>query len=293
MTLRLFVTGRTGQIATALQALADETLQIVAVGRPELDLARPETIASAIAAARPDVVVNAAAYTAVDKAESDKDLAFAINADGAGAVAKAAARLGVPVIQISTDYVFDGAKPTPYVESDATAPLSVYGASKLAGEESVAAANPRHVILRTSWVYAPNGANFLRSMLRLARERPELRIVDDQYGGPTHAADIADGILTVARALASGEGATGVFHMAAAGETTWCGFARAIFEESVKRGDPSVPVEPITTANFPTPARRPKNSRLDCSRIGEAYDIHLPHWLGRVQSCVAEALAAR
>ena len=273
-------------------AAADETLTVVTLGRPELDLAQPETIAPAIAAARPDIVVNAAAYTAVDRAESERDLAFAINAAGAEAVAEAAAKLGVPVIQISTDYVFDGTKPAPYVETDAPAPLSVYGASKLAGEEAVAAANPRHVILRTSWVYSAGGANFLLSMLRLARERPALRIVDDQYGSPTQADDIAAGIVTVARALASGKGATGIFHMTAAGETTWCGFARAIFEESAKRGGPSVPVEPITTADYPTPAKRPKNSRLDCTKIAEAYGIRLPHWRERVESCVAAVLAS-
>ena len=164
MVLRLVVTGRSGQVAAALARLAaaDQTLDVVTLGRPEMDLLRPETIAPAIAAARPDVVVNAAAYTAVDRAESEGHLAFAVNAAGAGAVAEAAARLGIPVIQVSTDYVFDGAKATPYVESDATAPLSVYGASKLAGEKAVAAANPRHVILRTSWVYSAGGANFLR-----------------------------------------------------------------------------------------------------------------------------------
>jgi dTDP-4-dehydrorhamnose reductase len=291
MVLRLLVTGRTGQIATALLALAHETLDIVAVGRPEFDLARPETIASAIAAAQPDVVVNTAAYTAVDKAESEKDLAFAINAAGAGAVAAAAAGLGVPVIQISTDYVFDGEKPGPYVETDATAPLSVYGASKLAGEMAVAAANPRHVILRTARVYSAGGSNFLLSMLRLARERPLLRVVDDQRGSPSHAADIAAGIVSVAHVLASGEGTYGVFHMTAGGETTWCGFAKAIVEESAKRGGPSVPVERITTAEYPTLARRPKNSRLDCTNIADAYGVRLPHWREPVGRCVAAALA--
>ncbi len=201
-------------------------------------------------------------------------------------------RCGVPVIQLSTDYVFDGSKPTPYVETDATAPLSVYGASKLAGEEAVAAANPRHVILRTAWVYSARGSNFLLSMLRLARERPKLAIVDDQHGSPTHAADIAAGVVTVARTLADGGGATGVFHMTAGGETSWCGFAREILAASARLGGPSVPVEPIATADYPTPARRPRNSRLDCTRIAETYGIRLPHWTAAVERCVAAALAA-
>ncbi len=294
MALRLLATGRNGQVANALAGIAasDASLELVAAGRPDLDLAQPETIAPAIAAARPDVVVNAAAYTAVDRAESERDLAFAVNAAGAGALAAAAAALGVPVIQLSTDYVFDGSKATPYVETDATSPLSVYGASKLAGEQAVAAANPRHVILRTAWVYSASGANFLISMLRLARERPKLAIVDDQHGSPTHAADIAAGIVTVAHTLVDGGGATGVFHMTAGGETSWCGFAREILAASARLGGPSVPVEPITTADYPTPARRPKNSRLDCTRIAETYGVRLPHWSAAVERCVAAALAA-
>ena len=293
MVLRLVVTGRSGQIAAALarRAVFDRTLDVVTPGRPEMDLLRPETIAPAIAAAQPDLVVNAAAYTAVDRAESEGDLAFAVNAAGAGAVAEAAAGLGIPVIQLSTDYVFDGAKAAPYVESDATAPLSVYGTSKLAGEKAVTAANPRHVILRTSWVYSAEGANFLRTMVRLAREHRVLRVVDDQHGSPTHADDVAAGIITVAKALASGAGTTGIFHMTAAGETTWCGFARAILAESARLGGPSVAVEAITTAQYPTPAARPRNSRLDCSKIAGAYGIRLPDWRARVGSCVAAALA--
>ena len=293
MALKLVVTGRNGQVAAALArlAVADQMLDVVTVGRPEMDLSRPETIAPTIAAARPDILVNAAAYTAVDRAESDTELAFAVNAAGAGAVAEAAAELGVPVIQVSTDYVFDGAKAAPYVESDATAPLSVYGASKLAGEKAVAAANARHVILRTAWVYSAGGANFLRSMLRLARERQQLRIVDDQRGSPTHAADIAAGIVVVASALARGEGTTGIFHMTAGGETTWCGFAKAVFAASARIGGPSVPVEPITTAEYPTTAARPRNSRLDCSKIAGAYGIRLLHWQTRVAGCVTAVLA--
>ncbi len=293
MPLRLVVTGRHGQVATALARLAasDATLDVITVGRPEMDLAEPETVTSAIASGRPDVVVNAAAYTAVDRAESEAELAFAVNGAGAKAVAEATRKLGVPIIQLSTDYVFDGAKASPYVETDETAPLSVYGASKRAGEQAVAAANPQHVILRTSWVYSADGANFLRTMLRLARERSVLRVVDDQHGSPTHADDIAAGIVTVARALASGEGTAGVFHMTAAGETTWCGFARAILAASADLGGPSVPVAPITTAQYQTPAARPQNSRLDCTKIADVYGIRLPEWQTQIRNCVSDELA--
>ena len=291
MGLRLLVTGRDGQVARALAELSGKTLDVIAVGRPELDLERSESIAPAVAAVRPDVVVNAAAYTAVDKAESERNRAFAVNETGAGAVAAAAAGLGVPVIQISTDYVFDGSKVTPYVETDATGPLSAYGASKLAGEQAVAAAHSRHVILRTSWVYSSSGANFLLSMLRLARERPQIRVVDDQHGSPTHAADVAEGAIAVAWALARGSDAYGVFHMTAGGETTWYGFAKAIFAASASLGGPSAAVTPITTVEYPTPAARPKNSRLDCTRIATAYGIRLPNWADRVEDTVAAVLA--
>ncbi|RUV09947.1 dTDP-4-dehydrorhamnose reductase, partial [Mesorhizobium sp. M7A.T.Ca.TU.009.01.3.1] len=194
--MRLVVTGRDGQVAASLleagQAAAG--VEVIAIGRPQLDLARPDTVIEAIAAAKPDIVVSAAAYTAVDQAEDEPDLAFAVNAAGAGEVAQAASRLGVPVIHLSTDYVFDGTKDAAYVETDATAPRSVYGASKLAGEQAVASANPRHLILRTAWVYSPFGKNFVKTMLRLAADRDEIAVVADQWGNPTSALDIADAI---------------------------------------------------------------------------------------------------
>ncbi len=293
--MRLAVTGLTGQVVRALSELGPKRgVEIVTLGRPGLDLAAPETIAPALAAARPDVVVNAAAYTAVDKAESEPDLAEAINAAGAGAVARAARDLGLPVVQISTDYVFDGAKPAPYREDDPTGPLGVYGRTKLAGEQAVARENPRHAILRTAWVYAPYGTNFVRTMLRLAGARPEVGVVADQRGCPTAAEDIAATILTVAQRLRAEPGnaaLTGVFHMAARGEAAWADVAEAIFATSARLGGPSASVKRITTADYPTPARRPANSRLDCAKLRDVYGITLPPWRQSLDACVERLVA--
>ena len=201
--MRLAVTGREGQVATALaRAGALAGIEVVRLGRPELDLERPETIAPALQAVRPDVVVSAAAYTAVDQAESEPERARRINAQAPGVLAEAAARLGAPIVHLSTDYVFDGEKRAPYTEADATGPVTVYGATKLQGEQAVAAGHPRHVILRTAWVYAPWGKNFVRTMLRLAEAREEVGVVADQHGCPTYAPDIADAVLAIAAALA-------------------------------------------------------------------------------------------
>jgi dTDP-4-dehydrorhamnose reductase len=235
---------------------------------------------------RPTLVVNAAAYTAVDKAESDPDAAFAINRDGAEALAAASHAAGCPIVHISTDYVFDGAKPAPYVETDPTNPTSVYGRSKREGEAAVAAANPRHVILRTAWLYAPYGQNFLRTMLRLARERPQLRVVDDQRGNPTYVPHLAQAVLSIAAQLDESR-AWGIYHIAAAGETTWAGFAARIVMAGARLGVPQVPVIPITTAEYPTPAKRPANSRLDCSKLERMFDLRLPPWQQGVEACIA------
>jgi dTDP-4-dehydrorhamnose reductase len=278
--VRIFVTGAEGQVARSLReaAAGDPSLVIGLGARPDVDLTRPQTVADAIAAFRPDVVVNPAAYTAVDKAESEPELAFAVNRDGAGAVAAAAARAGAPIIHLSTDYVFDGTKDGPYLESDAPCPTGVYGQSKLAGELAVAAANRRHIILRAAWVYAPFGANFVRTMLRLAGERDRLTVVDDQVGCPTYAPDIAAAILVIARCLNAGwrEPYAGVTNCAGADAVSWCGFARAIMAGAGARGGRDVPVEAITTAQYPTPARRPANSRLDCSRLVDLFDVRPP-----------------
>ncbi|MER9171508.1 dTDP-4-dehydrorhamnose reductase [Mesorhizobium australicum] len=280
--MRLLVTGRDGQVAASLLAAgqARAGVEVAAIGRPELDLARPDTIIEVIAGAKPDIVVSAAAYTAVDQAEDEPDLAFTVNATGAGKVAETAARLGVPVIHLSTDYVFDGSKAGAYVEADPTAPLGVYGASKLAGEQAVAAANPRHLILRTAWVYSPFGKNFVKTMLRLAAGRHEISVVSDQWGNPTSALDIADAILHAAAVLHGDKSFArfGTYHLAGSGETSWSGFARHILDTSLKFGGPWARVRDITTMDYPTKARRPANSRLSSAKFADAFGWTAPDW---------------
>lgn len=292
--IRIAVTGRHGQLASCLAERAAHApgIELIALGRPALDLERPAGVAAAIAAARPHLVVNAAAYTAVDKAEAEPDRAFAVNRDGAAAVAGAAAELAVPLIHLSTDYVFPGGKSSPHVETDATGPLNVYGASKLAGEIAVAAAHPGALILRTSWVYSPFGGNFVKTMLRLGRERPVLEIVDDQWGNPTGALDLADAILRLAPAALGSRWAGGVYHLAGDGATTWCGFARYIFELSHALGGPRPLVVPIATADYPTPARRPANSRLDCTAFAEIFGFSLGPWREGVGAVVSRLMTA-
>ena len=288
--MRLTVTGRDGQVARALvEAGPMLGIDVVAAGRPELDLALPETVLSALSAARPDIVVNAAAYTAVDQAEVEPEQANAVNATGARAVAVAARALGLPIIQLSTDYVFDGEKPAPYTEEDPPAPATVYGRSKLAGEKAVAAASPDHVILRTAWVYSPHGKNFVRTMLALAANRNELRVVADQRGCPTYAPDIAAAVLTAARNLLNNPAdlrLRGVFHLAGSGETTWAEFAEAIFAFGAAKGWPRPVVIPIRSVDYPTPARRPKNSRLDCTKLARVHGVHLPQWRASLEACL-------
>ncbi|MGP9813718.1 dTDP-4-dehydrorhamnose reductase [Rhodopseudomonas sp. NSM] len=293
--MRLAVTGRHGQVVRSLLERAPADVEIVTLARPEVDLQEPRAVAEAMVAARPDAVVNAAAYTAVDLAETESELAHRINGEGAGAVAAAAARLGIPVVHLSTDYVFDGSLSRAYREDDVPSPLGVYGASKLAGERAVAGANPDHAILRTAWVYSPFGKNFVRTMLTLAQSREEVSVVCDQLGAPTCALDIADGVIAVARnLLARPEEAAlrGVFHMTSSGETNWAGFAEAIFACSAAAGGPSARVKPIPTADYPTPARRPANSRLDTTRLAERHGVRLPAWQDSLAPCVARLLAA-
>ncbi|MGP4672532.1 dTDP-4-dehydrorhamnose reductase [Agrobacterium salinitolerans] len=278
--MRLAVTGKNGQVVSALLALASAELEIVALGRPELDLAQPETVLKALREVKPDAVVSSAAYTAVDKAESEPDIAFAVNRDGARAVAQAASDLGIPLIHLSTDYVFDGAKDTAYVESDPTGPTSVYGRSKLEGERAVSEATDNYVVLRTAWVYSEYGNNFVKTMLRLSENRDEINVVADQFGCPTSANDIAAAVVTIARKLVEDASAPlrGVFHLSGSGETNWANFAKQIFAFAEEDGGKSMIVNDITTAQYPTPARRPANSRLDCSKLEEVYGIKLPSW---------------
>ena len=294
--MRIVVTGNIGQVVSSLLEIGPQYgVEIVVIGRPALDLADPATVATALEGARPNVVVNAAAYTAVDKAESEPDLAMAINGVGAGAVADVCVRLGAPLIHLSTDYVYDGTKPTAYVETDAVGPVSSYGRSKLEGERQVAAKCRRHVILRTAWVFSPFGANFAKTMLRVAGTRPELGVVDDQHGCPTYAPDLAVAIIAIAKQVATApenDPRWGVYHAAGSGETTWCGFAREIFACSGKLGGPAAKVNAITTDQYPTPARRPANSRLDCRRLEKAFDARLPDWRDATARCVARLVSA-
>lgn len=283
--MRIAVTGRNGQLARSLQERAadDAAINLVYLGRPALDLSRPESIAPALADCGADLVVNAAAYTEVDRAEGEADAAFAVNAAGAGAVARAAHDLGLPVIQVSTDYVFDGEASTPYTETSPTNPVSVYGASKLAGEAAVADANRQHLIVRTAWVYSPFGKNFVKTMLRLAGERDSLRVVDDQTGNPTSALDLADGILAAAGAVVQpGFDKWGIYNIAGTGSTSWAGFAAHIFEESGRAGGATARIEPIPASEFLTAAKRPSNSRLDCTKAEEIFGYRAPDWR---QSC--------
>ncbi len=289
--MRILVTGREGQVARSLAegAAADANIELMFAGRPQLDLLEPETVRLAILAARPDVVVSAAAYTAVDRAEDEPEQAFAINATGAGAVAAAAAEAGAPVIHLSTDYVFSGDLEGEYAETDEPDPRSVYGHSKLEGEKAVAAANRRHVILRTAWVYSPFGKNFVKSMLALASQRDHVRIVADQWGNPTAAADIADGILRIAKTVVDGRQADrfGIFHLSGEGSTNWAGFARHVFAESARLGGPSAKVGDITTADYPTRARRPHNSCLSCEKLASVYGWRPPRWQEACRAVVA------
>lgn len=293
--MRIAVTGRQGQVVQSLIERGRRAgHEVLTLGRPELDLARPERLEELLAALRPDAIVSAAAYTAVDKAESEPELARAVNAEGAAALARASAALDLPLLHISTDYVFDGAADRPYRESDPVAPLGVYGRTKLAGEQAVLSAHPENsVVLRTAWVFSPFGANFVKTMLRLAADRNEVGVVADQIGNPTSALDIADGILCVAenQVRDSDAGLRGVFHMTAAGETSWAGFARAIFAASQRHGGPHAAVYEITTADYPTPARRPANSRLDCTRLADCHKVWLPDWQTATDQVVARLVA--
>jgi dTDP-4-dehydrorhamnose reductase len=291
--LRIAVTGRNGQIARSLAERAAGTdIDIIAIGRPALDLADPDTIEGALAAIAADVLVSAGAYTDVNQAEAESDMADRINGQAPGLLATRAKARGIPIIQLSTDYVFDGTKPQPYTESDPICPINAYGRSKAAGERAVAAAHPQHVILRTSWIYSPFGRNFVRTMLDLARNDDTVRVVADQVGNPTAASDIADGILVVARSLVAGHAGEpfGTFHMAAAGAASWADFASAVFTASAACGGPSARVVPIASAEYQAPARRPANSRLDCAKIARVHGVSLPSWQPSLTACVRRIL---
>ena len=289
--MRIVVSGVAGQVARSLvergMALGHVVLPL---GRPHLDLASgdAEAIRAVLEMTRPEAIVSAAAYTAVDKAESEPELAFAINATGAGHVAQAAASLGVPLVQLSTDYVFSGDGSRAWREDDPTGPQGVYGATKLAGERAILAACPNSAVLRTAWVYSPFGSNFVKTMLRLAETRDEVGVVADQIGNPTSALDIADGVLAVAANLIgrADPALRGVFHMAGAGEASWADLAEAVFAASAARGGSAAQVRRIAASDYPTPARRPANSRLDCTRLAEIHGVRLPQWRGSLETVI-------
>ena len=276
----VLITGGSGQVATAL-AEAAEGVSILHLGRPEFDFDRLETILPALRGAAPSLVVNAAAYTAVDRAETEAEAALRANRDGPAALAGYCAAAGIPLIHISTDYVFDGLKGAPYVETDPTNPTGRYGASKLAGEQAVLAACPRAIILRTSWVYAARGKNFVLTMLNAGARTGHLRVVADQIGCPTLAPDLARIILQIAARLRQDgwdDRYAGLFHAAGQGWTSWHGLATAVFEEAARHGRVPPVVEPIATSDWPTPVRRPPDSRLDCTRLAETFGLRLPPW---------------
>jgi len=286
--MRVLVFGTTGQVARELgRSAAARGLSLAALGRAEADLADPERCARAVGACDADVVINAAAYTAVDAAEDDAATAEAVNAAAPGAIAAAAAARGLPFLHVSTDYVLDGSDPgRPWHEDDPTGPLSVYGASKLGGERAIAAATPDHAILRTAWVFSAHGRNFVKTMLAAGRDRPEMRIVGDQRGGPTAARDVADALLDVAAAWTAGRGVPGVFNFAGAPAVSWAEFADAVF---ARAGWPARPrVTAIASADWPTRAVRPAYSVLDCSRIAAAYGIAQPDWRPALDAVIEE-----
>lgn len=280
--MKILVTGTKGQVSRCLQerAALHDDIELVAVGRPELDLLKPDTVAAVIASHRPDIVVSAAAYTAVDQAEDEPDVAFAVNEIGAGAVAAAAAAIGAPVIHLSTDYVFSGELDRPYTEEDEPDPRSVYGASKLAGEKAVAAANDKHIILRTAWVYSPYGKNFVTTMLKLAETRDEISVVDDQWGNPTSAFDVAEAILRISRSILIHENSSnfGTFHLTGIGNTNWFGFARKVMGIVKANGGAFIDIRPISSVDYPTKARRPRNSCLENKKFSEQFDLKIPKW---------------
>ena len=292
--MRILVTGRDGQVARSL-ARASGDDELIFVARPAFDLADISSIEQTVDAIKPDMVVSAAAYTAVDRAESEPELAMAINGIGPGVLARAAARVGAPIIHLSTDYVFDGNLNRSWREDDPVNPINIYGATKLAGEQAVVENNPNHFILRTAWVYSPFGQNFVKTMLRLAASRDDLSVVEDQLGCPTSAHDIARAIGTVAGSWKNRvlTGQPGIYHFAGAGETSWADFARAIFEESARRGGPGATVHGIPSSAYPTQAARPANSRMDCTRFAHAFGEHAPHWRESLSVVVDEILGNR
>lgn len=275
---RILLLGAGGQLGMQLKQAFTGKVELTALARAELDLSDAAAIRSAIQNANPEIVINAAAYTAVDKAESEPEQARQVNAVAPGVIAEEVAKTNGWLIHYSTDYVFDGSGTKPWIETDPTGPLGVYGQTKLDGELAIAAIGCKHVILRTSWVYAAEGRNFLHTMLRLGREREQLKVVDDQIGAPTTAEALTEATMAVLRRLeGDATGVAGVYHLACAGETSWCGFAKAIFAEFASR-QKAPEVLPIPTEAYPTPAKRPRNSRLNCNKFTQQFGFQMQPW---------------
>lgn len=298
MTLsRILLTGKNGQVGFELQRALAPLGEVVAVGTADCDLSDAAAVRALVQRVQPQLIVNPAAYTAVDKAESDADRARAVNAIAPGVLGEEATRLGAAIIHYSTDYVYDGDKDSTYVETDTPAPQSVYGQTKLDGERALQAATPQHVILRTSWVVGAHGGNFAKTMLRLAGDRDELKVVADQHGAPTSAALIADVTAHIARQLLN-SGADGfpfgVYHLAAAGETSWHAYAQFVIGEALRMGNTlkATPerVLPIPASAYPTPAKRPQNSRLDTHKLRQTFGVNLPHWQDGVKHILQQIL---
>jgi dTDP-4-dehydrorhamnose reductase len=288
----ILVTGGSGQLAHALDRGATGRAML-RVGRPTFDFDQPDGLHLLLREVAPSLIVNAAAYTAVDKAEEVPEAAYRANRDGPALLAGYCAEAGIPLVHVSTDYIFDGLKGAPYTETDPPSPTGVYGASKLAGEQAVAASGARAVVLRTSWVYAETGKNFVLTMLNAAKKTSQLRVVADQRGCPTAAADLAAAILAIADRLADGWDAepAGVYHAAGSGETTWHGLAEAVFARAERHGLARPAVAAIATADWPTPARRPPDSRLDCGKLQRAFGLRLPDWRDSVDRTVDAVFA--
>lgn len=288
--MKILITGSKGQLARELQLELAGVGKPLALGHNAMDLADPEQIRQQVRLLRPDLIINAAAYTAVDPAETRREQAFAINARGPQVLAEEAARLGVPLIHYSTDYVFDGRKAEPYDEHDTPNPLGVYGASKLAGEQAIQAVGGEHLILRTSWVYSQHGKNFLLTMQRLLQERDALSVVSDEVGAPTWAATIARVTAEMVRKRSAGEaGPSGLYHLTAGGETSWYGFACSIAEHLRQQGRLRAEITPILSKDYPTAAQRPLNSRLNCARLQHDWGIHLPDWETALHECLVQS----
>jgi dTDP-4-dehydrorhamnose reductase len=293
--MRVLVTGVEGQLARSLveRGAARPQIEVIAIGRPRLDLEIPGSGAQAIADVQPDVVINAAAYTAVDQAEDEPDRAFRINAEAAGEMAAATESFGARFIQISTDYVFDGRKDGPYAEDAKPNPLGIYGRTKLAGEEAVRLANPHRTIVRTAWVYSPFGHNFVKTIIGAAGTRDVLNVVDDQHGNPSSALDLAEGLMSLLEVWRGG-GAAGLgetYHLAGTGSTTWCGFAQAIMAECRKRGLPVAEIRPIAMVDWPTKAARPANSVMSSAKFARDFGYTMPQWENSL-AAVVDRLAA-